>query len=75
MGDKEYIIIGSFVVGNLGTIFGIVKWYIKREVDLATRITRMEKDIDGIALALGTKRALGQASGKNGDESEGPFQT
>lgn len=75
MSDKEYMIIGSFIVANLGTIFGIFKWYVKREVNLAVRLTRIEKDIDGIALAMGTKRAIGQASARNDDEPEGPFQT
>lgn len=62
MGDKEYLIIGSFVVGNIGSIFAIFKWYLKREVDLAVRLTRIEKDIDGIAYAVGTKRSLATRS-------------
>lgn len=75
MDDKDYAVIGSFVIANLGTIFGIFKWYLAQQIKLEKRLLTIEYDIDGIALALGTKRAIGQKSAKAVDETEDPAQT
>lgn len=58
MKDSEYIVIGSFVVGNIGTILGIFKWYLAKEVKLAERLVAIENDVHNIAYILGLERAI-----------------
>ena len=59
------LIIGTVITANLATIGTALKYIIKKEKELTeiqTTLKEVQKDVDAIALIIGTPRAIAQQS-------------
>lgn len=65
------LIIGTVVTANLATIGTAIKYIIKKEKELTeiqTTLKEVQKDVDAIALIIGTPRAIAQQSNEKSEQ-------
>lgn len=63
--EEVNLIIGTVITANLATIGTALKYIIKKEKELTeiqTTLKEVQKDVDAIALIIGTPRAIAQQS-------------
>lgn len=64
------LIIGTVITANLATIGTALKYIIKKEKELTeiqTTLKEVQKDVDAIALIIGTPRAIAQQSNEKSE--------